>query len=67
MAGGWHSARRLLGATAVVALVCAVLASDAMAQSDSRTVSVSADPDLSHAYFFLALCRSAQDSSRSPT
>ena len=52
MAGGWRSARRLLGATTAVALACGFLTSSAMAQSNSGKVSVSTGTDFSHAYFF---------------
>ena len=52
MAGGWHRARRLLGTTTAVALVCGFLTSRAMAQSNSGKVSVSTGTDFSHAYFF---------------
>ena len=51
MSAGWRPIR-LLGVAATVALVSGVLASSAMAQSNTGKASFSTGADFSHAYFF---------------
>ena len=53
MTAGWRPAqRRLLGATAAVALASGALTGGAMAQGNTGKVSLSTGVDFSHAYFF---------------